>query len=92
MKYRGTERRTPGSDTQYDGIERRRYPHLACIYPRSAYACGSVFIGWTRAGWRIVLSDGDTYARTPSFLQAVRLARHATQYDAATSYYIRQRG
>jgi hypothetical protein len=90
-RHKGPERRTPGSDANYTGPERRRYPHMACIFPQSCYAVGAIMIGWTSKGWRVVLSDGDTYARTPSFLQAVRLARHASQYDAATSHYIRHR-
>ena len=78
-------------------MRRRNVPRLTTIFAGSAYGLGAVFIGWTKAGWRVAMPDGDTYTHTPSFLSAVRAARHvaaleAKGWDARDHHYVMQRG
>lgn len=55
------------------------------------YSLGHILIGRTRSGWRVILADGDTFARSASFLCAVRAARHAARWNVADLYHYRQR-
>ena len=39
------------------------------------YAVGATLIARVKTGWRVIMLDGDTYARSATFIGAVRKAR-----------------